>query len=165
MEKCLQNPCFLPTLPIKMSQKGFCNNNQPANSSCFYGCCSGYSQIGPPLNVTCTAGNFSTPLGYCSPNPCYQPTITPSSAKTVGDCPALTTSGSSCTLLLALTVSHLFGNMQKSYAMLDRSHPPIVVTVLMFTLRQHLLQPIHLSLQVLEHNSILCCHWEIFHLM
>lgn len=100
---CLENPCL--SLPIDITgligiNIGNCSSSvTKSGDSCLLSCENGYDQIGP-LDITCTLGSFSSPLGVCQPKQCLQPLdmLTPSSKLTVGNCAGLTDSGSSCEL-------------------------------------------------------------------
>ena len=94
---CDENPCSLPLpLPTGMNE-GTCASVQSGGSSCYFACDAGYTPSGV-MNMTCTAGAYSSIQGSCNPNPCMQSAIPLSTGMTTGDCPALIPSDSSCTV-------------------------------------------------------------------
>jgi hypothetical protein len=90
---CLPNPCLAPANNTNITY-GNCEPNVASGSSCTPTCNPGYTATAS-LAITCSLGNFSTPLGFCLATPCPRPSDTASLNHT--SCPSTIPSGSSCT--------------------------------------------------------------------
>ena len=70
---CSPLPFVRPPDTPSTSYSSSCSSSTPSSSSCTPVCKNGYSPSAS-LTINCLAGSFSSPVGFCTPNPCAPPT-------------------------------------------------------------------------------------------